>query len=76
MPNEVDQLLQRKEIRYLSEMMNFPGVLNNDQEVMKKIRSAHRMGKPVDGHAPGLMGEQAKRYIQANSQSNGDGGKV
>ena len=46
-------------------MMNFPGVLNGDEEVMKKIAAAHRLGKPVDGHAPGLRGEQAKQYIAA-----------
>lgn len=62
---DVEQLLQRKEIKYLSEMMNFPGVLFKDKEVMKKIAAAHRLGKPVDGHAPGLRGEQAKQYIDA-----------
>lgn len=61
----VQTLLQKKEIRYLSEMMNFPGVLNKDEEVMKKITAAHAAGKPVDGHAPGLRGEQAKQYIEA-----------
>jgi len=61
----VHQLLQREEILYLSEMMNFPGVLFNDEEVMKKIQSAHQSNKPVDGHAPGLMGLQAKEYIDA-----------
>jgi adenine deaminase len=62
---DVEKLLQRDEIKYLSEMMNFPGVLNEDKEVMKKIASAHRLLKPVDGHAPGLKGEQAKQYIAA-----------
>jgi adenine deaminase len=61
----VHQLLQREEILYLSEMMNFPGVLFKDEEVMKKIQSAHQLNKPVDGHAPGLMGLQAKQYIDA-----------
>ncbi len=61
----VEKLLQQKEISYLSEMMNFPGVLNKDPEVMKKIAAAHKLGKPVDGHAPGLRGEQAKLYIEA-----------
>jgi len=61
----VTALLARPEIRYLSEMMNFPGVLNNDPEVMKKIAAAHKAGKPVDGHAPGLRGETAARYIAA-----------
>lgn len=63
--NDVEKLLQRDEIKYLSEMMNFPGVLFKDEEVMKKIASAHRLGKPVDGHAPGLRGEKAKQYIEA-----------
>lgn len=62
---EVERLLQRDDIKYLSEMMNFPGVLNEDEEVMKKIAVAHRLLKPVDGHAPGLRGEQAKQYIAA-----------
>lgn len=61
----VEALLQRPEIAYLSEMMNFPGVLFKDPEVMKKIAAAHKMNKPVDGHAPGLRGEQAKQYIEA-----------
>lgn len=59
----VQKLLERPEVKYLSEMMNFPGVLYNDAEVMKKIAAAHVLGKPVDGHAPGLRGEQAKQYI-------------
>jgi adenine deaminase len=63
--DDVEKLLQREDIKYLSEMMNFPGVLNEDPEVMKKIASAHRLKKPVDGHAPGLRGEQAKAYISA-----------
>jgi adenine deaminase len=63
--NDVEKLLKRDEIKYLSEMMNFPGVLNEDEEVMKKIAASHRLLKPVDGHAPGLRGEQAKQYIAA-----------
>jgi len=62
---DVEKLLQRDEIKYLSEMMNFPGVLNEDEEVMKKIAAAHRLLKPVDGHAPGLRGDLAKQYIAA-----------
>jgi adenine deaminase len=60
---DVARLLEKDEVKYLSEMMNFPGVLNNDEEVMKKIASAQALGKPIDGHAPGLRGEDAKRYI-------------
>jgi len=61
----VATLLANKDIYYLSEMMNFPGVLFNDEEVMKKIAAAKKMGKPIDGHAPGLRGEEAKKYIEA-----------
>lgn len=62
---DVERLLQKKEIKYLSEMMNFPGVLMKDPEVMAKIAAAHKYDKPVDGHAPGLRGDQAKAYIAA-----------
>ncbi|MBO9153422.1 adenine deaminase [Chitinophaga sp. GCM10012297] len=61
----VDQLLQRPDVYYLSEMMNYPGVLHQDPEVMAKIAAAKRYGKPVDGHAPGLRGKDAGRYIAA-----------
>ncbi|MGZ5244149.1 MAG: adenine deaminase [Bacteroidia bacterium] len=64
-PAEIEELLQRPEIKYLSEMMNYPGVLNGDAEVMEKIKIAQKYGKPVDGHAPGLMGEAAQKYIDA-----------
>ncbi len=62
---DIENLMSRPEIIYLSEMMNFPGVLFKDEEVMKKIAIAHKYNKPVDGHAPGLKGEQAKQYIDA-----------
>lgn len=60
---DVETLLHNPEIFYLSEMMNFPGALQGDPEVLKKIAAAHALGKPVDGHAPGLRGEDAKNYI-------------
>lgn len=62
---QVRQLLERDDVIYLSEMMNFPGVLNKDPEVMEKIAAAHELGKPVDGHAPGLRGDAARQYIAA-----------
>lgn len=62
---DIETLLQRSEIKYLSEMMNFPGVLNQDPEVMAKIAVAKKSNKPVDGHAPGLMGDAAAKYIAA-----------
>lgn len=62
---EVEELLQMEEIKYLSEMMNFPGVLFRDNDVMAKLELARRFGKPVDGHAPGVTGESARQYIEA-----------
>lgn len=62
---DIEQLMQRKEVVYLAEMMNWPGTLARDPEVMAKINAAQRAGKPVDGHAPGLKGEQAKNYASA-----------
>ncbi|MEO1408356.1 MAG: adenine deaminase [Bacteroidota bacterium] len=61
----VAQLLARPDIRYLSEMMNYPGVLHQDPEVWAKIRAAQALGKPIDGHAPGLRGADAQQYIAA-----------
>lgn len=66
--DDVKKLLQRDEIKYLSEMMNFPGVLFSDEEVMKKIQYAIECNKPIDGHAPGLRGDKAKQYIEASSK--------
>ena len=62
---EVARLLDDPQIKYLSEMMNFPGVLHDDPEVMAKIRASHERNKPVDGHAPGLRGEGLKKYAAA-----------
>jgi len=63
--DEVDELLQMDEIKYLAEMMNFPGVLNGNKEVMAKLSSAKKYNKPIDGHAPGLKGNDAQKYVQA-----------
>jgi len=63
--DDVDQLLQRPEIKYLAEMMNWPGVLSGDPVVKAKIALAHKYHKIVDGHAPGLRGEMAAQYIAA-----------
>lgn len=61
----VAALLASPDIWYLSEMMNYPGVLQGDPEVLAKIAAAQKAGKPVDGHAPGLRGEDARRYAAA-----------
>jgi len=63
--SDIKGLMSRTEIRYLAEMMNWPGVLNRDSMVMNKIQAAREAGKPVDGHAPGLLGEDARRYAEA-----------
>lgn len=63
--NDIDELLSRKEIVYLAEMMNFPGVIYKDDEVLKKIAFAKKYNRPIDGHAPGLIGETMKNYFDA-----------
>jgi adenine deaminase len=62
---ELDYLLSLDEIKYLSEMMNFPGVINRVPSEMKKIEIANKYNKPVDGHAPGVKGEDARKYASA-----------
>ena len=59
----VEQLLQRGDIKYLTEMMNYPGVLFDDAEVLQKIAWAKQNNKPIDGHAPGLRGKNLQKYI-------------
>ncbi|WP_299819620.1 adenine deaminase [uncultured Pontibacter sp.] len=61
----IEKLFQRDEVKYLAEMMNWPGVLNRDSDVMEKIALAQKYNKAVDGHAPGLRGEQAAAYAAA-----------
>ncbi|WP_053977634.1 adenine deaminase [Mangrovimonas xylaniphaga] len=61
----IKTLLENPEIKYLAEMMNYPGVLFQDEEVLKKIAWAKHYDKPVDGHAPGLRGDDLSTYINA-----------
>lgn len=61
----VEELLSDPRIFYLSEMMNYPGVLFEEGEVMKKLAAAKKINKPIDGHAPGVRGEDAKKYFAA-----------
>ena len=61
----IKKLLENPDIKYLAEMMNYPGVLFDDEEVMKKIAWAKQYKKPVDGHAPGLSGADVTKYINA-----------
>ncbi|WP_396155881.1 adenine deaminase [Flavobacterium sp.] len=62
---QIMELMALPDIYYLSEMMNYPGVLFNDEEVLKKIAWAKHFKKPIDGHAPGLRGEPINKYISA-----------
>jgi adenine deaminase len=63
--SQVERLIQMPHFYYLSEMMNYPGVLQGDNEVMAKILATKNANKPIDGHAPGLTGHQALAYIAA-----------
>ncbi len=63
--DDIEELLSSDDIKYLAEMMNYPGVLFDDNEVVKKIKSAHRHNKPIDGHAPLLKGDDLKKYCAA-----------
>lgn len=67
---DIAQLFTYKEIGYLAEMMNFPGVLNEDPSVMQKLALAKAFNKPIDGHAPGLRGASAKKYIEAGIETD------
>ncbi len=64
-PTDIDALLQSDDVKYLAEMMNWPGVLFDDPIVLEKLAITKKHGKPIDGHAPGLKGAQAKKYIAA-----------
>ena len=61
----VEKLLASPDIHYLSEMMNYPGVINGDPEIMAKIAAAKKYGKPIDGHAPAVTGEALQKYVGA-----------
>ena len=63
-PQDIETLLALNEIGYLAEVMNFPGVLSQDPDMMAKIELAKKYNKPIDGHSPGLRGEAAKKYIE------------
>ena len=64
-PDDIKELFEKDGLKYLSEMMNYPGVLFDDPVALEKIKIAHTLGRPVDGHAPGLRGDEAKKYISA-----------
>ena len=67
---DIENLMSRPEILYLAEMMNWPGTVNRDPLVMKKISISQKYGKPIDGHAPGLKGELAEKYVSAGPSTD------
>ncbi len=69
-PGETDALLKREDIGFLSEVMNFPGVITGEKQIQEKIGAALKYGKPVDGHAPGLSGEALGKYIRAGATTD------
>jgi len=64
-PTEIEELLSRDDMHFLAEMMDYPGVIGADGEVMSKINSANRHGKPIDGHAPMMSSSDVKLYAAA-----------
>lgn len=64
-PNKVESLLKREEVVCLAEVMDYPGVIRGDLDVMKKIVATKRLGKKIDGHAPGVNGEDLRKYVAA-----------
>lgn len=63
--DDVKTLMSNPDIKYLAEMMNYPGVIYDDAEVLKKLDWAKHYNKPIDGHAPGLRGDDLTKYISA-----------
>lgn len=63
--SETERLLERNDILFLSEVMNYPGVICQDKEVIQKISAAMKFNKKIDGHAPGLSGEMLGKYVEA-----------
>ena len=63
--NDIEELMASDDIYYLSEVMNYPGVVNNDPELMRKIEAAKKHGKPIDGHAPAVTGPMLQKYVGA-----------
>ncbi len=64
-PGEIEEMMKWSNVVALGEVMNFPGVIHNDEVVMKKIEIAKKAEKPIDGHAPLLRGEDLKKYVKA-----------
>jgi adenine deaminase len=68
--DEIRELFESGTCHYLAEMMNWPGVLFEAEDVMAKIKLSKQLGKPLDGHAPGLRGDQAKNYFKSGMETD------
>lgn len=69
-PDAVEELCRDESLLYLSEVMNFPGVIHRDPQVLEKISIAKKYGKHIDGHAPGLRGEDLRQYVAAGIETD------
>ena len=67
---DVEKLLKNNRVLGLAEMMNYPGVLRKDPEVLRKIQAAQKMGKAIDGHAPLLSGKELNAYVASGNESD------
>jgi adenine deaminase len=74
--NDVSRLLRKKEVKYLAEMMNYPGVIHDNEDVLLKIKEAKKVRKIIDGHAPGLTGKELKKYIDAGISTDHECSKL
>ncbi len=72
--DEIGTLLKKEGINHLSEVMAFPSVIAGDEEILAKIEAAKEAGVPVDGHAPGLRGDDLQTYIDAGITTDHEAG--
>ncbi len=68
--DEIEELFRKYPEMHLAEMMNFPGVIRGEENVWKKIETARRYGRKVDGHAPGLRGVELEKYVEAGIETD------
>jgi adenine deaminase len=69
-PEDIEALFKRNDILYLSEVMNFPGVINGDEDMINKLNLAKKYHKHIDGHCPGLRGKDLSKYIKAGIETD------
>lgn len=64
-PLEIKRLMKAPDIKYMGEMMDFPGVISKSKHTISKVRIAKHYGKPIDGHVPGVSGKDLEAYVNA-----------